>query len=142
GSCGGSSANIIITIHETLTSGTPSTLNPASFCESGLPSAFDLFTLIENEDTGGQWTEGTTSTDPVVASPSALDISAFTPGTYNFTYTQNIATPCPEESTTVQIVVVEDPNAGTAVNQVFCENDVASNSPFVLFDALDGAQDN
>ncbi|MBU3820907.1 gliding motility-associated C-terminal domain-containing protein [Flavobacteriaceae bacterium XHP0103] len=142
GACPESSASISITIHETFTSGNPSTLNPASYCESGAPASFDLFTLIENYDTGGQWTQGTTSSDPVVASPSALDLSGFTPGTYNFTYTQNLTTPCTEESTTVQVEILTDPNAGMAVNQTFCENDLATNSPFNLFDALDGSQDN
>ena len=114
------------------TSGTPSAANPATFCESDLPSSFDLFTLLDNEDPNGQWTQGTSSSDPVVTSP--IDLTGFTPGTYNFTYTQNILpNPCPEESTTVQVIVLPDPNAGNAVNQLFCENDLAANSPFDLF---------
>ena len=140
GACPESSANVTITIYETLTSGTVSAQNPATFCESGLPLAFDLFTLIENYDVGGQWTQGTLSTDPIVTSP--IDLTAFAPGTYNFTYTQNLSpNPCPEESTTVQVIVLQDPNAGTANNQEFCENDLASNSPFDLFDALTAPYD-
>src|SRR5690606_3508082 len=38
--------------------------------------------------------------------------------------------------------ILQDPNAGNAQNQVFCENDLVSNSPFNLFNALDGSQDN
>ncbi|MCF7559269.1 gliding motility-associated C-terminal domain-containing protein [Sabulilitoribacter multivorans] len=141
GVCPDGTSNVTITVHETLSSGTPSAANPASFCEASLPAAFDLFSLLENEDPNGQWTQGTTSSDPVVTSP--IDLTAFTPGTYDFTYTQNLSpNPCPEESTTVQVIVLQDPNAGVAINQIFCENDLAANSPFDLFNALDGSQDN
>lgn len=141
GACPEASAEIIITVFETLSSGTVSTANPASFCEASLPSAFDLFTLLENQDPDGQWTQGTSSTDPIVA--SIIDLTGFTPNTYNFTYTQNLSpNPCPEDSTTVQIIVLTDPNAGIATNAIFCENELASNSPYDLFDALDDSQDN
>ncbi len=141
GACPDAISSVVITVYETLTSGIPSAADPATFCESGVPSAFDLFTLLDNEDPNGQWTAGTTSTDPVVTSP--IDLTGFTAGTYNYTYTQNLLpNPCPEESTTVQVVVLPDPNAGIAVNQTFCENDLIGNSPFDLFNALDGSQDN
>ncbi|MCK0178596.1 gliding motility-associated C-terminal domain-containing protein [Flavobacteriaceae bacterium S0862] len=141
GACPESSSTVTITIYETFTSGTPSATNPATFCVIDLPSAFDLFTLLENEDPNGQWTQGTLSTDPVVSTP--INLTGFTPGTYNFTYTQNVLpNSCPEESTTVQVIVLQDPNAGNAVNQIFCENDLTANSPFDLFLALDGSQDN
>ncbi|WP_372936182.1 gliding motility-associated C-terminal domain-containing protein [Seonamhaeicola sp.] len=140
GVCPDDTSNVVITVNETLSSGIPSTLNPASFCEASLPSAFNLLTLLDNEDAGGQWTQGTSSSDPVITSP--IDLTGFTPGTYNFTYTQNVSpNPCPEESTTVQVIVLEEPNAGVAVNQTFCENDLVANSPFNLFDALNGSQD-
>ncbi len=140
GACPEDSATVTITIYETFTSGMISAANPATFCEAGLPSTFDLATLLDNEDPNGQWTQGTMSTDPVVTSP--IDLTGFTPGTYDFTYTQNILpNPCPEESTTVQVVVLEDPDAGNAINQVFCENELSLNSPFDLFTALDGSQD-
>ncbi|PKQ44356.1 gliding motility-associated C-terminal domain-containing protein [Confluentibacter flavum] len=142
GACPQDSANITITIYETLTSGTVSPTSPATFCESTASASFDLFSLLDNEDVGGQWTQGTLSSDPIVPDPSTTNFTGLTPATYNFTYTQNLSTPCPEESTTVQIVILPDPNAGNAVNQTFCENDLATNSPFDLFDALDGSQDN
>ncbi|WP_452601075.1 T9SS type B sorting domain-containing protein [Pontimicrobium sp. MEBiC06410] len=141
GACLEDTATVTITIYETFISGTISVSSPATFCESGLPSAFDLTTLLDNEDPNGQWTEGLSSTDPVVTSP--IDLSTYTPGTYNFTYTQNVLpNPCPEESTTVEVMVLQDPNAGNAVNQTFCENDLVANSPFDLFSALDDTQDN
>ncbi|GAA3646217.1 hypothetical protein GCM10022397_33870 [Flavivirga jejuensis] len=144
GVCPPGISTVSIIIYETLTSGTPSTItNPTTFCEAGLPAAFDLTTLLNgDEDPNGQWRLGTLSTDPIVTSPIDLTTGTFTPATYNFTYTQNVLTPCPEESTTVQVVVLADPNAGTAINDTFCENDLATNSPYSLFDALDGSQDN
>lgn len=139
--CPDATSNVSITVFETLSSGIPSVLNPASFCQASLPVSFDLFSLLENEDPNGQWTQGLTSSDPVVS--SLIDLTILTPGTYNFTYTQNLSpNACPEESTTIQVIVLQDPNAGVAINQIFCKNDLAANSPFNLFDALDGSQDN
>ncbi|XMO88287.1 gliding motility-associated C-terminal domain-containing protein [Algibacter sp. AS12] len=141
GVCPDGVSEVTISVYESLSSGNASTANPASFCIADLPSEFDLFSLVENHDLGGQWTVGTASTDPVVT--SLVDLSELTAGTYNYTYTQNVSpNPCPENSTTVQIVVLEDPNAGVALNAVFCENDLTTNSPYNLFDALDGSQDN
>jgi len=141
GACPDGSSSVTITIHEEFLSGTPSAENPASYCESTVPASFDLFSLLEGQDPGGLWTQGTSSADPAVTSP--IDLTGFTSGTYDFTYTQNLSpNPCPENATTVQVTVLPDPNAGVAINAVFCENDLAANSPFSLFDALDGSQDN
>ncbi len=142
GACPASSSTVTITIYETFSSGVVSSANPATFCESGLPSSFDLFSLLDNEDAGGQWTRGTLSTDPVVTSPIDLTSLTASGSPYNFTYTQNLSpSVCAEESTTVQVVVLPDPNAGVANNQTFCENNLAANSPFNLFDALTAPYD-
>ena len=141
GPCPEGSSTVTITIYDNFTSGTPSTNNPASFCVSALPGAFDLFSLLDNEDIGGQWTEGATSTGTTTT--ATIDFSAFTPGTYEYTYTQNLLpNVCTEESTTVQVIILEDPNAGVATNASICENEIVANSPFDLFTALDGSQDN
>jgi gliding motility-associated-like protein len=137
GACPSNNANVSITINETFTSGTIAASNPAEFCESALPSSFDLFSLLDGEDPNGLWTQGTLSSDPAVTSP--IDLSGFTPGTYNFTYTQNVApNPCPEESTTVQIIVNPQPDTGVPTAAIFCENDLAANSPLDLFGQLTG----
>ncbi|RAJ18212.1 gliding motility-associated C-terminal domain-containing protein [Olleya aquimaris] len=137
GVCPDGVSTVTITIYPVLSSGVPSAANPATFCVADLPAAYDLFLLLDNEDPNGQWSQnGTNLTSPA-------DLTGLTPGTYDFIYTQNLApNPCPEESTTVQVVVLQDPEAGNAINQVFCENDLAANSPFDLFNALDGTQDN
>ena len=141
GVCPDGVSSVTITVYETFSSGNASAANPASFCEAGLPASFDLFTLLVNHDLGGQWTQGTSSTDPVVT--STIDLTGFAPDTYNFTYTQNmLPNPCPEESTTVQVIVLQDPHAGNAINAIFCENELVTFSPYNLFDALDGSQDN
>jgi gliding motility-associated-like protein len=141
GVCPDETATVSIEVLEILSSGLPSAINPVSFCVSQLPTAYDLTLLLDNEDIGGTWTQGTTSMDPTVTSP--LDLSSFIPGTYDFTYSQNLTpNPCPEESTTVQVIVLADPNAGTAVVTEFCENDLSVNSPYDLFSSLDGSQDN
>jgi len=117
GACPDEISTVTITIFEELLSGTPSASNPASFCESNLPTAFDLFDLIDGEDPGGIWVQGTTNADPVVAPP--IDLSGFTAGTYDFTYIQNLdPNPCPENATTVQVIVLADPNAGVEMLMV------------------------
>ena len=141
GACPDETSTVSLEILEILSSGTPSALNPVSFCVSQLPAAYDLTFLLDNEDAGGTWTQGTTSMDPTVTSP--IDLTSFIPGTYDFTYSQNLApNPCLEESTTVQVIVLEDPNAGAAVVTEFCENDLSVISPYDLFSSLDGSQDN
>ena len=138
--CPDATSSVSITIFETLSSGIVSPANPAIYCEKDLPTAFDLFSLLDNEDPNGQWTQGTTSTDPVVTSP--INLTGLSVGTHNFTYTQNLSpSPCLEESTIVQVTVLQDPNAGTANNQIFCENDLAANSPFNLYNALTAPYD-
>ncbi|GAA3601775.1 hypothetical protein GCM10022396_19010 [Flavivirga amylovorans] len=142
GACPAAISTISIVVSETLSSGT-ATGTPASFCVAGLPSNFDLTTLLNNdEDPNGFWVQGISSSDPVVTSPIDLTTGAYPPATYNFRYFQNVLTPCPEESTPVQVVVLPDPNAGTATNASFCENELAANSPYDLFNALDASQDN
>ncbi len=141
GACPDESATVAINISEILSSGIPSLINSVSFCVSQLPTAYDLTLLLDNEDTGGTWTQGATSMDPTVTSP--MDLTSFVPGTYDFTYSQNLApNPCPEESTTVQVIVLADPNAGTAISMEFCENNLSVHSPYDLFSSLDGSQDN
>jgi gliding motility-associated-like protein len=141
GVCPDGVTTVSIQVNQVYSSGTASAANPATFCVVDLPTAFDLSTLLDNEDPNGQWTQGLTSSGTIVTSP--IDLSGYSPNTYNFTYTQNVSpNPCPEQSTTVQVVVLQNPNAGIADNKTFCENELAGNSPFNLFDALDGSQDN
>ncbi|KQC33607.1 hypothetical protein AAU57_09950 [Nonlabens sp. YIK11] len=139
--CPDQTATITIVVNEILSSGVASGLSPLTFCESQAPTAYDLFQLIDDEDAGGRWTQGTTSSDPTVS--STFDFTTLAVGSYNFTYSQNLdPNPCPEDNTTVQVIILEDPNAGTAVPAEICENEIDQNSPFNLFDALDGSQDN
>ncbi len=136
GACPNGTSTVTIIIHEILSPGIA--LIPVTFCEMDLPSIFDLFSLLANEDPGGVWTDGNGN---VVVNP--IDLTGFPPGIYFYTYTQNGGlNPCPDASTTVQIIILPDPNPGVAINVQFCENDLDINSPFDLFDALDGSQDN
>ena len=141
GTCPDLASTITIQIYEPLSSGTPLSPNPITFCTASLPTDLDLFAQLTGQDPGGQWTAGTTSTDPVVISP--VDLSAYIEGTYFFTYTQNLSpSVCIEESTTIQVDILSNPDAGVAINQTFCENNLIPNSPFDLFNALDGTQSN
>ncbi len=141
GSCPDLISNVTIDIEQPLSSGTPTNSGPITFCEASLPTAFDLNAQLTGADTDGQWTAGNSSSGMMISSP--IDLTSYTPGTYYFSYTQNISPSiCLEETTTIQVDILTDPNAGNAVNQSFCENDLANNSPFDLFMALDGSQSN
>ncbi|WP_281846142.1 gliding motility-associated C-terminal domain-containing protein [Olleya namhaensis] len=136
GICPENISTVTITIYPVLSSGIPSVINPVSFCVSELPSAYDLALLLDNEDPNGLWSQNGTS----IVSPA--DLSTLLPGSYDYVYTQNaLPNPCPEQSTTVTVIVLDNPEAGNAINQVFCDNDLAANTPFDLFNALDGTQD-
>ncbi len=139
GICPDGVATVTIRVNESLSSGTA--LGAVTFCDSTAPTAFDLFSLLENEDPNGQWTQGPSSSGTIITSP--VDLFSLSAGTYNFTYSQNVApNACPLQTTTVQIIILEDPNAGEGTTRVFCENDLVSNSPFDLITSLDGSQDN
>ncbi|MDO5972451.1 gliding motility-associated C-terminal domain-containing protein [Flavivirga aquimarina] len=144
--CDPSISTITIVVSPILSSGTSLTIaNPETFCVSELSSNFNLMTLLDTDaDPGGQWTEGASSAGTVIPSLIDLTTGAYTPAgsPYSFTYTQNVTTPCPDNSTTIQIAIVAEPNTGTADPATYCENDPAlNNATFDLFTLLTGTVD-
>ncbi|NMH24136.1 gliding motility-associated C-terminal domain-containing protein, partial [Flavobacterium solisilvae] len=83
------------------------------------PSAgtLDLFSLLNNENVGGTWTD---STNQTVISP--LNIAGLLPGTYSYTYT--VTNSCGSVSTTVQFTILPSLNitGATVSAQSTCTN--------------------
>lgn len=81
---------------------------------------FDLFSLLTGNQAGGLWTDSTNTTVT-----STIDIAAFTPNTYSYTYT--VTNSClPADSETVQFTVLTNPvlDAGNiAVSSPNCSGD-------------------
>jgi gliding motility-associated-like protein len=76
-----------------------------SVCPSS--GTLDLFSLLDNENTGGVWTDSNSQT---VTSP--LDIANFSPATYSYTYT--VTNSCSSVATVVQFTVLPSPQISTA----------------------------
>ena len=131
------SSTVTITVEPAPESG--NALSPVEICEELLPanSPFDLFTLLDGtQDTDGTWYEGVDTSGTAVTNP--IDISGFTDGTYNYTYSVPMVGTCSDVDVTVQIIVLPRPITGTPTPAVFCENDLAANSPLDLFGQLSG----
>ncbi len=76
---------------------------------------FDLFSLLTGNQAGGSWTD---SNDNSVT--STIDISAFEPNTYSYTYT--VSNSClPEDNETVQFTILPNP--------IFNSNNIIVSSP-------------
>ncbi len=73
GVCPDGVATVTIRVNQAFSSGTASAANPATFCVVDLPAAFDLSTLLDNEDPNGQWTQGTYKFRPCSFKPNKLN---------------------------------------------------------------------
>ncbi len=139
GACPQASSTILITIDDVPESGTA--LAPAQICEEDIAtnSPLDLFTLLDGtQDTNGTWyigadTSGSTTTNSV-------NLTGFTDGTYDYTYSVPDIGTCSDVDVTVQIIILPQPNTGIASSPTYCENDLAANSPLDLFGALTGEE--
>jgi mucin-2 len=96
--CVSDSATVTVVVDPTPNSGTFSGVQ--SICTS--VGTFDLATLLTGNQTGGVWTD---SSNVVVTSP--IDVSTFTAGTYDYTYT--ITNTCGTDTETVQLTILPNP---------------------------------
>jgi hypothetical protein len=90
---------------------------PVSYC-AGESQTVDLSTLITGEDAGGTWVE----TSPIMSTGGAFNaatgrfnVVAQQPGTYTFSYIINGPGPCPDDMTTVEVVIEDNPKADAGV---------------------------
>ncbi|WP_179351686.1 gliding motility-associated C-terminal domain-containing protein [Winogradskyella vidalii] len=96
-------------------------------CDNNLNSTVDLFSSLEGSpETGGTWSpalnSGTGVFDPLIDSVG------------EYTYTVNSNNTCPDESATVTVSIIPEPNPGTNETIDLCSN----NAPVDLFSSLGG----
>ena len=114
-------------------------LAPIEICEENIASnsPLDLFTILDGtQDTNGTWYIGTDTSGSTTT--NSVDITGFTDGTYNYTYSVPAIGTCTDVDVTVQVIILPQPNTGIPSAPIFCENDLASNSPLDLFGELTG----
>ena len=118
------SPTLIVTVNSIPSAGT--TPLPVNFCANDFIN-YDLSTYLGAADTGGYWN------GPGILQTNGLNLN-FDPlvslaGLY--TYTVDNA-PCPIDWTTVTVNLTTPPNAGTSINQVYCQNALAVNLASLL----------
>ena len=99
------------------------------FC-AGTEEIINLTEQLVGADAGGVWTE----TSPIPSQNNAFDAqnatlttNLFNPGSYTFTYTQSLETPCNSESATVMVLIYDIPLADAGEEQTLtCEQSSAT----------------
>lgn len=128
--CVNDSATVTVTVSAGPNAGISDTVN---VCD--LNNSYDLTTgLGGSPDAGGTWSD-----DDGTGALSGNNFNAVLAGngTYQFTYNVSGGGSCPDASSTLTVVVIDDPNAGTAGQLTACSNEV-----FVdLFAGLGGTPD-
>lgn len=94
------------------------------FC-AGTEETINLTEQLVGADAGGVWTETSlipSQDNAFDAQNAILTTNLFNPGTYTFTYTQSLETPCNSESATVMVVIYDIPLADAGEEQTLtCE---------------------
>ena len=124
--CLDSSATVTVTVNELSDAGTNATLE---LCSND-SSIIDLFdSLGGTPDTGGTWS-------PTLASGTGIfNPTLDSQGTYTYTITG--MTPCPDVSSSVNVIIIPEPNAGIDATLEICDN----NGTIDLFNNLGGIPD-
>ena len=129
------STTVTLIIDDAPESGTPIAVFP-EFCEGAAPTNYNLFDLLTGEDQTGTWYVGSNNLGATTSNP--VDLSTLSVGTYNFTYDVAAIGSCDDALVTVSVTINPLPNTGTPTPVVYCENDLATNSPLNLFNQLSG----
>ncbi|HET8859749.1 hypothetical protein, partial [Marivirga sp.] len=116
--------SVFITVEASPNAGTGTNL---TVCETS--NSINLNNRLSGQDGGGTWNDDSGSS--ALFGGNFFDVSAVTPGDYDFTYTVT-GDDCPSDFVTVTITVEESPNAGTATDANIC---ITENN-FDLFSTL------
>lgn len=132
-SCPQQSATVSVSVFRKPVSGTPRNLSLCSTDNLALYNNLNLNDRLDNEDTGGRWTESGTNeltslTDNRINVANIYNTRGA--GTYSFVYTVLSSNPICTNSLSVVNVVIEDPidftGATLTVNSDICENEIAT----------------
>ena len=98
------------------------------FC-AGTEETINLIEQLVGADAGGVWTETSeipSQNNAFDAQNATLTTNLFNPGSYTFTYTQSLETPCNSESATVMVLIYDIPLADAGEAQTLtCEQSSA-----------------
>ncbi|WP_299103403.1 gliding motility-associated C-terminal domain-containing protein [uncultured Winogradskyella sp.] len=124
--CPGDSATVTVVINSLSDAGLNGVLE---ICSNDL-TIVDLFSnLGGSPETGGSWSpalsSGTGVFDPAVDAPGI------------YTYTITGTAPCPDVSAEVEVIIIEEPNAGQNATLILCDNEGIVD----LFTTLNGTPD-
>ncbi|NRD24691.1 gliding motility-associated C-terminal domain-containing protein [Winogradskyella litoriviva] len=96
-------------------------------CENNTSSTFDLFLSLQGTpESGGTWSP------PLNSGTGVFDPNIDSPGDYIYTVASGNS--CPDESATVTVNIIPEPNAGTNGSEILCN----INDPIDLFLSLGG----
>ena len=130
--CVNDTSTATITINAQPTAGTDGS---TTICETSTTS-IDLFSLITGEQTGGVWTR-TLGTGGNFNATAGTFIPAVGATTSTFVYTVTGTAPCVNDSSTAQVIINAQPNAGTDGATNVCES---STDVINLFTLITGEQ--
>ncbi|MGK0365136.1 MAG: gliding motility-associated-like protein [Saprospiraceae bacterium] len=98
------------------------------FC-AGTEEIINLTEQLVGADAGGMWTETSqvpSQNNAFDAQNATLTTNLFNPGSYTFTYTQSLESPCNSESATVMVIIYDIPLADAGEEQTLtCEQSSA-----------------
>ena len=132
GNCPAVSSTAVVTVYRVPFPGLPSGIVLCSTADFSQYTNVNLYDLLAGEDTGGMWTETTTSelSNPFEGTIDIQNIyNTLGVGTYNFTYTVYPTNPVCEIKRATVRVIIEDPldftGATLTVSTDICENQMA-----------------
>jgi gliding motility-associated-like protein len=137
--CQSNPTSVVVQINEPVNAGISNALD---YCEDNIPVGdIQLFPLLgPDADTGGTWSGPLTTSN---GDQGTVNISGQTIGIYSFVYTVTGTLPCPDDTAVITIEISPAPESGNYIGTAFtiCEDQAAANSPYDLFNLLDGTQD-
>lgn len=84
------------------------------------PGFIDFINLLSGPDLGGSW-DDIDGTGVDLSDPTAVDLNGIASGTYEFEYTVQTNTFCPEDNATLTISILDGVNAGLDNDITLCE---------------------
>lgn len=122
GACPADTAEVFVAIPAVVIAGNSDTL---SVCSSDAGN-INLFSIITNEQAGGNWQLNPSSAVPTVGSFNAagatFDATNQTTGTYMFDYVFLGSAQCANDTATATIILVQSPDAGIDGNIILCND--------------------
>lgn len=89
-------------------------------------STYDFTALLGAHDTGGTWTEISSSGVDINIDPTATSFNGVAPGSYSFSYSVS-GTNCPSDDALISVTVESSPFGGTDAVETICDPSIIQN---------------